>query len=40
MERKGTKKLIELVEIQEIQQARWEKEKIFEADAPETNISE
>lgn len=40
MERKGTKKLTELAEIQEIQQARWEKEKIFEADAPETNISE
>lgn len=39
MERKGTKKLTELLEIQEVQQARWEKEKVFEVDAPDTNVS-
>ncbi|XP_014779256.1 leucine--tRNA ligase, cytoplasmic [Octopus bimaculoides] len=33
MERKGTKKLTEFLEIQEAQQARWEKEKVFEGDA-------
>ena len=34
MERKSTAKLDELLSIERQMQERWEKEKIFEADAP------